>query len=151
MDAAKQAFQKELELNPHSALALYNLGRIDVERGQPEHGVALLRKADAVHASPAPTDFYIGLGLAELGQNAEAAQWLEKSLANHPSPFIEQGAWYQLGRVYQKLDRKPEAQHALAELKRLLDLAQQQKEVTARQARAGSAPVPELPSAPSPQ
>lgn len=151
VDAAKLAFQKELELNPHSALALYNLGRIDVERGKPQDGVDLLRRADAAHASPAPTYFYLGLGLAELGQNKEAVEWLEKSLANHPSPFIEQGAWYQLGRVYQKLDRKPEAQHALAELKRLLDLAQQQKEVTARQAAAQSAPeASPPPDAPKP-
>ena len=148
VDAARQAYQKELELNPHSALALYNLGRMDVERGQPADGVALLHKAQAAHASPAPTSFYLGLGLAELGQNAEAAHWLEDSLANHPSPFIEQGAWYQLGRVYQKLNRKADSQHALAELKRLLDLAQQQKEVTARQAAAGSAVAPDAPSTP---
>jgi tetratricopeptide (TPR) repeat protein len=119
---------------------------MDVERGQPEAGVALLRKAQTAHASPAPTSFYLGLGLAELGQNPEAAHWLEDSLANHPSPFIEQGAWYQLGRVYQKLNRKADSQHALAELKRLLDLAQQQKEVTAKQAAAGSAVVPDAAS-----
>ncbi len=148
IDAARQAYQKELELNPHSALALYNLGRMDVERGQPADGVALLHKAQAAHASPAPTSFYLGLGLAELGQNAEAAHWLEDSLANHPSPFIEQGAWYQLGRVYQKLNRKTDSQHALAELKRLLDLAQQQKEVTAKQAAAGAAVAPDAPPTP---
>jgi len=147
VEAAKAAYEEELKLNPHSALALYNLGRIDVERGNPGRGVELLRKAVAVHASPAPTDFYLGLGLAELGQNEEAAQWLEKALANQPSPFIEQGTWYQLARVYPKLGRKTDAQHALAELKRLLDLAQAQKEVTAKEA-VRSTPQPTLPESP---
>ena len=143
VDAAKQAYEEELKLNPQSALALYNLGKIDVEQGKAESGVAVLRKAEAAHAAAAPVDFYLGLGLAELGQNAEAAQWLEKSLANKPSPFIEQGAWYQLVRVYPKLNRKADAQHALEELKRLLDLLQQQKDATARQAAAGGMAGPD--------
>ena len=45
---------------------------------------------------PAPTYFYLGWGLAELGQNEEAAHWLELALQNSPSPFIEQSAYYQL-------------------------------------------------------
>ena len=147
VDAARTAYEEELQLNPHSALALYNLGRIDVERGKPESGVALLRKAAGVHSSPAPTDFYLGLGLAETGQNEEAAGWLEKALANQPSPFIEQGAWYQLARVYPKLNRKADSQHALAELKRLLDQAEKQKDVTAKEA-VRSTPVPNLPESP---
>jgi tetratricopeptide (TPR) repeat protein len=148
VDAAKEAYQQELKLNPHSALALYNLGKIDVERGKPESGIAILRKAEAAHASPAPTAFYLGLGLAEVGQNEEAAQWLEKSLANQPSPFIEQGAWFQLARVYQKLNRKADAQHALEQLKHLLDRAQQQKEATAKQAATGSTSPPDTPHPP---
>ena len=78
-----------------------------------------MRQAQAAHASPAPTDFYLGLGLAETGQNQEAAHWLEQSLANQPSPFIKQSAYYQLVRVYQKLDRKADSQRALAELQKL--------------------------------
>ena len=146
VDAARAAYQEELKFNPHSAVALYNLGRIDVEHGQPKAGVEELRQAEASHASPAPTDFYLGLGLAELGQNIEAAKWLEKSLENQPSPFVEQGAWYQLARVYPKLNRKADAQHALDELKQLLAKAQQQKEVTAKQAEAQSSPTASSPS-----
>jgi tetratricopeptide (TPR) repeat protein len=149
VDAARAAYEQELKLNPHSALALYNLGKIDVERGKPESGVALLRKAEAAHASAAATAFYLGLGLAELGQNAEAAQWLEKALANQPSPFIEQGAWYQLVRVYPKLNRKADAQHALTELKRLLDLAQKQKDATAKEAVRASTPAPDAAGPPN--
>ena len=149
MDAAKAAYEEELKLNPHSAIGLYNVGRIDVERGKPESGVAALRQAEAAHASPAPTDYYLGLGRAELGQNAEAAQWLEKALANQPSPFIQQGAWYQLARVYQKLDRKADAQHALDQLKQLLAQQQRQKEVTAKQAAGQPPSTPDAPAPPN--
>ena len=80
-----------------------------VQAGKPEEGPKLLRKAEALHASPAPTNFYLGLGLAEIGQTAEAAQWFERSLANQPSPFIQQSAYYQLARAYQKLELMPNA------------------------------------------
>jgi tetratricopeptide (TPR) repeat protein len=118
-DDARKAYQHELALNPHNAIALYNLGKIDVEHGQPEEGVAKLREAEAAHARPAPTDFYLGLGLAETGHPEEAAHWLEQSLANNPSPFIEQSAYFQLARVYQRLNRKEDAQQALEKLKQL--------------------------------
>jgi tetratricopeptide (TPR) repeat protein len=118
-DAATKAYEEELKINPNSGIALYNLGKIEVETGKPESGVERLRKAQAAHAAAAPTDFYLGLGLAELNQNEEAAHWLEQSLANQPSPFIEQSAYYQMSRVYQKLNRKADAQRALVRLQAL--------------------------------
>jgi tetratricopeptide (TPR) repeat protein len=118
-DAAQQAYEQALRLSPYSAIALYNLGRLDVEHGKPEEGVALLRRAENAHASAAPTEFYLGLGLAELGQNDEAARHLEVSLRSRPSSFIEQSAYYELGRVYQKLNRKTDAQNAFARLAQL--------------------------------
>ncbi len=118
-DDAAKTYQQELTLNPNSPLARYNLGKIDVEHGKPAEGVTLLREAVAAHARPAPTDFYLGLGLAELGQNEEAAHWLEQSLASQPSAFIEQSAFFQLARVYQHLNRKADAERAIEQLKRL--------------------------------
>ena len=97
---AREAYGHELALNPGSAIAMYNLGKIDVEQGKPDEGVALLQKAVAAHASPAPSDYYLGYGLEQLGQNAEAAHWLEQSLASQPSPFIEGSAYFQLAGVY---------------------------------------------------
>ncbi len=138
-DAAEQAYRQVLRLNPSSAVALYNLGRIDVERGKPESGVVLLRKAEAAHASAGPTGYYLGLGLAQLGQDAEAAKWLEISLANHPSAFVQQGAWFQLVRVYQKLGRAADSQHALAELKSFLQQQQQQKDAISKKLHNGAA------------
>lgn len=118
-DDATRAYQQELTLNPGSAVALYNLGKIDVEHGKAAEGIPLLRKARALQDHPAPADFYLGFGLAELGQNEEAARWLEESLANQPSSFIEQSAYFQLARVYQRLGRHADAEQAINKLKEL--------------------------------
>ena len=118
-DAAMNAYQQELKLSPENGIALYNMGKIQVETGDPQAGVALLQRAANVHASAAPTYFYLGLGLSKLGRNQEAAEWLEKSLASGPSDFIEQSAYYELARTYQKLNRKEDAQRSLDTLKEL--------------------------------
>lgn len=118
-DAAQATYEKELKLHPNSPIALYNLGKIDVEHGRAAQGVPLLRQAQKVHALAAPTDFYLGYGLAETGKLDEAAQWLEQAVQSNPSPFIAQSAYYQLTRVYQRLNRKQDAERALEELKRL--------------------------------
>ena len=122
-DAAAAAYQQELKINPDAAIALYNLGKIDVERGKPAEGVPLLAHAVELHASPAPTQYYLGFGLAALGRNQEAAKALEASLAAQPSDFIAQSAWYQLGRVYQRLGRAAEAQHAFTQVQQLKEAA----------------------------
>ncbi len=119
VEAARQAYTQELRVNPGSGVAWYNLGKMDVEAGKAEAGVPMLRKAQAAHIAGAATDFYLGFGLAQLGNNEEASHWLEQALAGQPSSFIEQGALFQLGRVYQKLGRKQEAQRMLDRLKQL--------------------------------
>lgn len=118
-DDAEAAYTQELTLNPHSAIALYNLGKIDVDRGQPAKGVGLLQQAVALHAAEAPAQFYLGLGLAQLNRDQEAAKALQAALRAQPSPFIAQSAWYQLGRVYSRLGRKSDADHAFSEVQKL--------------------------------
>ena len=118
-DDAEAAYTHELKLNPHSAIALYNLGKIDVQRGQPAKGVDFLQQAVALHAAAAPAQFYLGLGLALLNRNEEAAKALQAALAAQPSPFIAQSAWYQIGRVYSRLGRKDDADHAFAQVQKL--------------------------------
>ena len=118
-DEATHAFETELKVSPRNAIALYNLGRIQVLSGDPARGVQLLRQAIDEHAQLAPAAYYLGLGLAQSGHPEEAAGWLEKSLAQSSSEFIHQGANYQLVRVYQALHRPEDAQRAAEELKKL--------------------------------
>jgi tetratricopeptide (TPR) repeat protein len=141
-DAAQATYDKELKLQPHSPIALYNLGKIDVEHGRPGEGVPLLREAQEAHALAAPTDFYLGYGLAQTGKLDEAAHWLEEAVHSKPSPFIAQSAYYQLARVYQRLNRKGDAERALNELKRLK--AESAKGISGGEAESG----PASPSAP---
>jgi superkiller protein 3 len=116
---AAKAYQSELSINPTSAIALFNLGKIQVETGDPEQGIALLQRAVEAHASPAPTDFYLGLGFSKLGKNDDAVKWLERVLENSPSDLIRQRDYYELVRVYQKLNRKADSERALEQLKKL--------------------------------
>jgi tetratricopeptide (TPR) repeat protein len=118
-DDAAKAYEHQLQLNPHSPIALYNLGKIKVEHGDPSTGIDYLQKAIEEHVNPAPAYFYLGTGLAALGKNEEAVPWLEKALLNHPSEFIEESDEYQLVRVYQKLGRKEDSLHAAEQLKAL--------------------------------
>jgi superkiller protein 3 len=118
-EEAIQAYRSELAINPDSAIALFNLGKIQVETGHPEEGIALLKRALDAHAVAAPTDFYLGLGFSKIGNNEDAAKWLEASLASSPSDFLRQRSYYELVRVYQKLNRRADSEKALEELKRL--------------------------------
>jgi tetratricopeptide (TPR) repeat protein len=118
-DEAVKAYQQVLELNPHDAVALFNLAKIRIEKDDAAGGIPLIKQAIAAHAAPAPSYYYLGYGLAAQGEFAEAAQWLERSLAEKPSDLIAQNAWYSLARVYQKLGRNGDSQHALEEFKKL--------------------------------
>ena len=116
---ALKAYEQQLKLNPHNPIALFNCGKIHIDSDEPALGIPLLQQALDAHASPAPTYYYLGLGYSKSGQYQQAEQVLEKSLAGQPSPYIEQNAWYALVRVYQRLNRPADSQHALDEFKRL--------------------------------
>jgi hypothetical protein len=52
-------------------------------------------------------------------RNQEAAESLERALVNDSSDFIKQSTYYELVRVYRKLNRKEDSRYALQELTRL--------------------------------
>ena len=118
-DLAAQAFEQELKLSPNNAVALYNLGKIDVEHDNAAAGIPLLEKAVPLLQHPAAGYYYLGLGLSKANRDEEAVTWLEKSVASEPSDFIKQGAYFQLARLYQRLHRQQDADRALTALKEL--------------------------------
>jgi tetratricopeptide (TPR) repeat protein len=122
-DEASQAYETELKLSPHSPIALYNLGKIQVERGDAKRGVTLLRQAAEVSAPSSPISFYLGRGLVETGHPDEGVTWLEKSLAEDPSDFMKEGAYFQLTRAYKILNRTDDAKRAADELQKLKSAA----------------------------
>jgi tetratricopeptide (TPR) repeat protein len=118
-DDATKAYKQELKLHPGDPAALYNLGKIQVQTGDPKEGVALLQQAAEANAAPAPTRFYLGVGLSKMGRDPEAAASLEKSLASDPDRFLRRSAWFELVRVYRRLNRNADAQKAAEEVKQL--------------------------------
>jgi tetratricopeptide (TPR) repeat protein len=122
-DLASHAYESELKLSPRNSVALYNLGKIQLQHGDPQRGVSLLRQAADTSATSAPISYYLGQGLADTGHPEEAVTWLEKSLGQGPSDFIKQSAYFQLARVYKMLNRKEDAQRAADELKKLKNAA----------------------------
>jgi tetratricopeptide (TPR) repeat protein len=122
-DDASHAYETELKLSPHSSIALYNLGKIQVERGDAQRGVALLRQAAAISAPAAPIAFYLGRGLVETGHPDEGVTWLEKSLAEEPSDFMRESTYFQLTRAYKMLNRNDDAKRAADELQKLKSAA----------------------------
>jgi tetratricopeptide (TPR) repeat protein len=116
---ASATYEQELKLSPGNPIALYNIGKIEVESAKPEAGVAHLRQALAENADPGPTSFYLGLGLAKLDHLTDAVEYLEKSVAMRPSNFILESAYYQLGRIYQRLGRTADSEHAIETVKKM--------------------------------
>jgi tetratricopeptide (TPR) repeat protein len=119
LDLAQQAFEKELELSPSNPVAMYNLAKIDIETNHDEDGLGLLRKVVASYSGYAATYFYLGLGEFETGQTNQALADLEKSQSMHPEPDLAPRIEYQLARVYRKLGRMDDANHAVREYTRL--------------------------------
>jgi len=118
-DEATRAYENELKLSPHNSNALYNLGKIQVERGNAQRGVELLRQAAEGSAPSAQISIYLGRGLAETGHPEEAVTWLEKTIEEEPSDYVKESAYFQLARVYKMLNRNEDAKRAADELQKL--------------------------------
>ena len=120
-DEAEAAFQNELAIDPHNALARYELGVLVVEKGDGARGRELIEAA--LREKPRLLHAEYNLGRAEklLGNDSAAVAHLEKAAATDADPEIVQQAWYQLGTLYRRLHRPDDAQKALAMFQKLKD------------------------------
>ena len=120
-DEADAAFQTELEINPHNALARYERGVLATERGDGGKGKELIEAA--VNEKPGLLHADYNLGRAEklLGNDAAAVAHLEQAIASDSDPEIVEQSWYQLGTLYRRMHRPEDAQKALATFQKLKD------------------------------
>jgi len=120
-DEAVAAFRSELAIDPHNALARYELGVLFTERGDGARGKELIEAA--LREKPGLVHAEYNLGRAEklLGNDGAAVVHLEKATATDSDPEIVQQAWYQLGTLYRRLHRTEDAQKALATFQKLKD------------------------------
>lgn len=119
LQAAQTAYGQELTLAPANPVALYNVGSIDIDRGDNAAGVPLLLKFVQVYPGSPVAEYFLGRGLAALGKDEEAAGWLAKSAAADGNGEIAKRSSYELTRLYRKLHRPGEAEAAAANLVRI--------------------------------
>ena len=118
-DEAMHAYEKAIELNPGSPVAQLELGKLYVEAEQCEKGMPLLRGVVPVQPLAGAAHYYMGVGEAQLGHTPQAVAEYEAALRATPEPLLVQNSWYALSRLYAKLGRTGDAQHALDEFKKV--------------------------------
>ncbi|GAC1653122.1 MAG: hypothetical protein NVS9B15_13750 [Acidobacteriaceae bacterium] len=150
LDAAQRSYAHELELSPKNAVAMYNLGSLEVERGNYAVGVPLLQKMVKSYLGSPVAEYYLGRGLAGLGNDAEAVTWLERSAAADPSGEVGKRSYFELARSYRKLQRAMDAQRAVGEYNRIREAQEKKDAKQVEDWRKLSASAPDLPGVPPP-
>ena len=119
---AEEAFQRELEIDPNNVLARYKLGVLTVEKGDGAKGKELIEAALREKPGLLHVDYNLGRAEMLLGNDAAAAQLLERATSAPGSdPEVIQQAWYQLGIVYRRVHRMEDAQKAMVTFQKLKD------------------------------
>ncbi len=126
LEDAGKAYAKELELAPSNAVALYNVGSVAIDRGDAAAGVPLLEQFVKVYPASPVAEYFLGRGLATLGKDEEAVQWLQRSAAADVAGEIGKRSWYELTRVDRRLHRPEDEKTALTNYNRIR-LAQEAK------------------------
>jgi len=111
LDEARGLLEKELEVNPGDAMALYRLGDTYTRESRWDEAIAALQKS--LWLSPYFSGPYILLGKAYLkkGQPATAEGMLRRAIEYDPN---NRAAHYLLGQVLQQSGRAEEARAELA-------------------------------------
>src|SRR2546430_2424424 len=116
---AEAAFQRELEIDPHNALARYKLGVLAVERNDGAKAKGLIEAALRQKPGLPHADYNLGRAEMQIGNDIAAADHLQRATATESDPEVLQQAWFQLGIVYRRLHRLSEAQQAIATFQKL--------------------------------
>jgi tetratricopeptide (TPR) repeat protein len=150
-DEAESALQRELEIDPNNVLASYKLGTLEGERGQGAKSKELIERALRLNPALKDTAYYLGRAEMELGNDAAAVDSFKREIAaRDANAEIVQQAWYQLGIVYRRMHRIPEAQEALATFQRLKDqeAEHQRQSLEKRREAQGMSGPPSVPKNP---
>jgi tetratricopeptide (TPR) repeat protein len=118
---AKQAFQRELEIDPNNVLARYKLGAIAVEEGDGATGKQLMEAAQREKPGLVHMDYNLGRAEMLLGNDDAAAKHFETTVRTDATPEVVEQAWYQLGTIYRREHRMDEARSAMATFQKLKD------------------------------
>ena len=106
-----------MALNPNSAFAHMNLGKILFFDGRCEESIPEYKKA--IRLNPIPPNLYlwsIGLAYCWTGQYEEAITWCEKAVCQEPDSFL---AHLMMAGIYSWSGREEEARAEAAEVLRI--------------------------------
>jgi len=120
-EEAETELRQELDIDPHSAVALYKLGTLLVESGDAAKGKTAIETALRERPGLKNSTYYLGRAEMSLGNNDVAAERFKQAILSDSDPELIEQSWYQLAIVYRKLHRNDEAQKALATFQKLKD------------------------------
>lgn len=140
-DEAEKCYRKALEINPNHIYALYNLGRVYMQRGNRVLAIKNFDKALKVDSSDANAWFSLGYSLYELGQYKKAYEAYDRATELEKDNEL---TWYNKALCLERLGRneeaarcyrrsiklKPEDSKALRSLARLLERLERYEEAT---------------------
>ena len=111
-DEAREKANQALRLDPRHAAAVHILGVIEMESGDPEKAIPLIKRSAALDPTAHEPYFYLGRTLEHLGRFEEAASAFRKALEIEPGllPVLEH-----LGTTLQSMGRLEEAGQLLRE------------------------------------
>jgi tetratricopeptide (TPR) repeat protein len=124
--AAEKEFTEELRLHPDNANAAYELGEMRRKSRQSDEAERYFEQA--IQHYPNFPDAQLGLAavLLEKNQPEQALAHVQRAAAEDPENEV---CWYRLAKIQRALGNTQGQEKALAEYRRLHDLANQQKEV----------------------
>jgi tetratricopeptide (TPR) repeat protein len=124
--AAEKEFEDELRLHPDNANAAYELGEMCRKNKQVEKAQRYFEQALQHYPDFAEAQLGLVAVLLEKNQPAQALPHAQRAVAVDPENEV---CWYRLAKIQRSLGNVVEQQKALAEYRRLHDIANQQKEV----------------------
>ena len=124
--AAEKEFEEELRLHPDNANAAYELGEMCRKNKQVEKAQRYFEQALQHYPDFAEAQLGLVAVLLEKNQPAQALPHAQRAVAVDPENEV---CWYRLAKIQRSLGNVVEQQKALAEYRRLHDIANQQKEV----------------------
>jgi predicted Zn-dependent protease len=142
MEAAKQQFQKELEVDPRNAGAEYVLGELARQQSQWPDAIDHFGKASKL--DPGLTDALLGLGMALIsdGKAGEAIPPLENYVKLQPG---NPAGHYQLAMAYSRTGRREEARREAALQRETAQKIEEEKQKLAGPAPQAPAPTEQKP------
>ena len=126
LTAAQKEFEEELRAHPDNANAAYELGEMRRKTRQNDEAERYFEQAIQHYPDFAEAQLGLAAVLLEKNEPEKALPHAQRAVTVDPENEV---CWYRLAKIQRGLGNIPEQEKALAEYRRLHDLANQQKEV----------------------